>query len=36
MRMVATDLPGGMMEAARECAKQVVEVFNMEDYMGIC
>jgi flavanone 2-hydroxylase len=36
MRMVATDLPGGMMEAARECAKQVAEVFNMEDYMGIC
>jgi flavanone 2-hydroxylase len=39
MRMVATDLPGDMTEAARECAKQVAEVvgaFNIEDYVGVC
>ncbi|XP_020189727.1 cytochrome P450 93G2-like [Aegilops tauschii subsp. strangulata] len=39
MRMVATDLPGDMADAARDCAKQVAELvgaFNLEDYVPLC
>uniref|UniRef100_A0A8R7NVJ0 Cytochrome P450 93A3 n=1 Tax=Triticum urartu TaxID=4572 RepID=A0A8R7NVJ0_TRIUA len=39
MRMVATELPGDMADAARDCAKQVAELvgaFNLEDYVPLC
>ena len=39
MRMVATELPGEMADAARDCAKQVaalVGAFNIEDYVAMC
>jgi hypothetical protein len=39
MRMVATELPGEMADAARDCAKQVAELvgaFNIEDYVALC
>jgi cytochrome P450 len=38
MRMVATELPGDMADAARDCAKQVAELvgaFNIEDYVAL-